>query len=155
MKQIGEADLSVANGIGQLRQSNEVSTASQIQSTQAQLPMRADPQGKKRIAEAVLLFHDSLKVYGKQPDQMESVLKLFHFALADYPVQKIVDAMAYYVRNYSEFPAPADIVQIIERGNKPPYDRAVYVAICKKLAELRTDDEWEYIEGYQKFMING
>ena len=67
---------------------------------------------------------------------MESVTKLFMFALADYPTEKIVEAMAYYVKNYTDFPAPADIVQIIERGNKPPFDRAVYTTISKNTQQI-------------------
>lgn len=117
--------------------------------------MKADPAGKKRIGEAIVLFHDALKTYGKQPDQLESVVKLFHFALSDYPVEKIVEAMAYYVRNYTEFPAPADIVQIIERGNKPPFDRAVYTTMSKKHPADRSSDEWAYMRSYERFMIDG
>lgn len=117
--------------------------------------MKSDPAGKKRIGEAIVLFHDALKTYGKQPEQMESVTKLFMFALADYPVEKIVEAMAYYVRNYTDFPSPADIVQIIERGNKPPFDRAVYTTISKKHPADRSSDEWAYMRSYERFMIDG
>ena len=113
--------------------------------------MKSDPQGKKRIGEAIVMFFDALKTYGKQPAQLEAVTKLFLFALSEYPVDKIIDAMAFYVRNYTDFPAPADIVQIIERGNKPPFDRAVYVTISKKHPEDRTHDEWAYMRDYESF----
>lgn len=117
------------------------------------LPMRQDPQGKARVGEAVVLFYDALKTYGKQPEQMESVTKLFMFALADYPVQKIIDAMSFYVRHYTDFPAPADIVQIIERGNKPPLDRSVYVNLSKKQPDQRTSEEWAYMREYEAFQL--
>ena len=161
VKTIGTTAKEIVNGIEQSTQSNEVSTASQTQNHTIQkqekssLPMKADPQGKKRIGEAVILFHDALKTYGKQPEQMESVTKLFMFALADYPTQKIIDAMSYYVRNYTDFPAPADIVQIIERGNKPPLDRSVYVSISKKHPDQRTSEEWEYMRDYERFQLEG
>lgn len=117
--------------------------------------MKADPAGKKRIGEAISLFYDALKTYGKEPEQMEAVVKLFNFALADYPVQKIIDAMAYYVKNNTEFPAPADIVQIIERGNKPPFSASVYTTISKKHPADRSSDEWAYMREYEAYMIEG
>lgn len=101
------------------------------------------------------MFFDALKTYGKQPAQLDAVTKLFLFSLSDYPVDKIIDAMAFYVRNYTDFPAPANIVQIIERGNKPPLDRAVYVTISKKPPEARTSDEWSYMREYERFSIDG
>jgi hypothetical protein len=115
------------------------------------LTIRNDPQGKKRVGEAVVLFASALKTYGKKPDQMEAVTKLFLFALSDYPTDKVIDAMAFYIRNYTDFPAPADIVQIIERGNKPPFDRAVYTTLSKKDPEFRTSDEWAYMRDYENF----
>jgi hypothetical protein len=159
MKTIGAAAAEAVKGIEQSKPSSAVSTAPQSITTQPQakslLPMKADPAGKKRIGEAIVLFHDALKTYGKQPEQMESVTKLFMFALADYPTEKIIDAMAYYVRNYTDFPAPADIVQIIERGNKPPFDRAVYTSISKKHPADRSSDEWAYMREYERFSIDG
>lgn len=163
MKSIGTAATEAVNQIEQKQQSSEVSTVSQTQNRQntikaqekSSLPMKADPQGKKRIGEAISLFHDALKTYGKEPDQMEAVVKLFNFALADYPVDKIIDAMAYYVRNYTDFPAPADIVQIIERGNKPPFSPAVYTTISKKHPSDRSSEEWAYMRQYERFMLEG
>lgn len=163
MKPLGTAAQEAVKGIEQSKQSSAALTPSQTQSatgstlTQAKssLPMKSDPAGKKRVGEAIVLFHDALKTYGKQPEQMESVTKLFMFALADYPTEKIVEAMAYYVKNYTDFPAPADIVQIIERGNKPPFDRAVYTTISKKHPADRSSDEWAYMREYERFMIDG
>lgn len=98
---------------------------------------------------------DALKTYGKEPEQLESVKKLMHFALADYPWEKIRDALAYYFKHNSEFPAPADIVQIIERGNKPPFDKAVYTTISKKHPADRTSDEWAYMREYESWVLHG
>lgn len=133
-------------------QQNRSTTLTQAKSF---IPMKDDQPGKQRIGEALEMFHDSLKVYGRKPEQLESVTKLFMFALADYPVQKIVDAMAYYVRNFTEFPAPADIVQIIERGNKPPLDRAVYTSLSKKDPSHRNSEDWAYLRDYEKFHLYG
>lgn len=107
------------------------------------------------MAEAVCLFHDALKTYGKEPEQLEAATKMFLFVLADYPVQKIIDAMAYYAKHNSDFPAPADIANIIERGNKPPFDRSIYVSLSKKEPEDRTSDEWAYMREYERYQIKG
>lgn len=124
-------------------------------STTTQLSLKDDKESKNRLNETLLMAFDALKTYGKEPEQMDSVKKLFHFALADYPWQKIREAFAYYFKNNTEMPAPADIVQIIERGNKPPFDRAVYVSISKKDANQRSSEEWAYMRGYEDWMLNG
>lgn len=101
------------------------------------------------------MLFDALKVYGKEAAQLESVSKLMRFALAEYSWQAIREAFAYHVKNSSEFPTPADIVQIIERGNKPPFERSVYTAISKKLPEDRDSDEWSYMRGYENWILRG
>lgn len=117
--------------------------------------LKDDPQGVVALNETLLMFFDALKTYGKEPEQMDSVKKLMQFALADYPWQKVREAFAYYVKNNTEFPAPADIVQIIERGNKPPFERAVYTAISKKHADQRTSEEWSYMRAYENWILRG
>lgn len=98
---------------------------------------------------------ESLKVYGKEPEQMKSVNSMFQLVLSDYNIEDIRRAFAYYLKHNTDLPAPADIVNIIERGDKPPLDKTVYVSISKKLAENRTKDEWQYMRDYEKFMITG
>ena len=120
-----------------------------------QLSLRDDPESKTRLNEALLMAFDALKTYGKEPEQLDSVKKLMHFALADYPWPKIQAALAYYFKHNTEFPAPADIVQIIERGNKPPFDRAVYTSISKKHPADRSSEEWKYMRDYEDWNLNG
>jgi len=86
---------------------------------------------------------------------MKHVNSMFQLVLADYPIDKIRSAFTYYLKFNSDLPAPADIATIIERGNKPPFDRAVYVAISKKQAEDRTSDEWKYMRDYEHFIVTG
>jgi hypothetical protein len=81
--------------------------------------------------------------------------EMFLFVLADYPIEKIIDAFSFYAKTSSEFPAPADIANIIERGNKPPLDRSVYVSISKKEPDRRTSGEWAYLREYEDYAITG
>jgi len=117
--------------------------------------LKDDQPARARLNETLLMTFDALKTYGKEPEQLDSVKKLFHFALADYSWDRIREAFAYYIKHNTEFPAPADIVQIIERGNKPPFDRAVYTSISKKHPAERTSDEWQYMREYERWMLEG
>lgn len=117
--------------------------------------MKDDPDGRVRLNEVLLMAFDALATYGKEPEQLDSVKKLMQFVLADFTIQQIREAFAYYFKNNNGFPEPADIAQIIIRGNKPPFDKAVYVNICRKPPENRDSDEWEYIRDYERFMLRG
>lgn len=97
----------------------------------------------------------SLKLYGKEPEALEATIAMFNLVLSDYPFEKIDQAFKFYAKNHNEMPAPADIANIIERGNKPPFDKSVYVSISKKIPEDRKSHEWEYMKDYERFMITG
>ena len=106
---------------------------------------------------SVALYHcfQGLSTYGKEPEALESIIYLFNLTLGDYTWQQIEGAFKYYWRNFKGLPEPADIANIIDRGNKPPFERSVYVSVMKKQADERTKDEWRYIEDYQEFIISG
>ncbi len=97
----------------------------------------------------------SLKTYGKEPEQLEAIIPMFMMVLADYPFDEIEQAFAFYLKTNNEMPAPSDIANIIERGGKPPFSQAVYSSASRKNPEDRTGAEWEYIEDYEKYHITG
>jgi hypothetical protein len=127
----------------------------EVWASQNSLTLVNDKKGKQDLAVALNMFYDTMKVYGKDAGQLESATKMFNFVLADYQYNKIRQALAYYARHYSEMPTPADIATIIERGNKPPFDKAVYTSISKKRPDERTGDDWEYMRDYERFMMEG
>ena len=86
----------------------------------------------------------ALKLYGREPEDFDAVNAMFQMVLADYPIGKIKQAFTVYLKRHTELPAPADIVQIIERDGKPPLERTVYIAISKKEPELRSPSDWAY-----------
>ena len=118
-------------------------------------PISRDRQGAAEMGLMLAQSFDTLKLYGKQPEQLESAVAMFRLVLADYPIEKIRNAFAVYFKRYSEFPAPADIVQIIERDGKPPLDRSVYIAISKKDASDRTSSDWAYMREFEKYSKTG
>jgi hypothetical protein len=86
---------------------------------------------------------------------MKNLNAMFQMVLADYTLDQVRSAFAFYLKNNSELPAPADICNIIERGGKPPLEKAVYVSICKKDGCSRSDDDWAYIKEYEHFALTG
>ncbi len=80
---------------------------------------------------------------------------MFQFTLEEYPIDKISAAFKYYFRHNTEMPTPADIINIIQRGNKPPFDKAVYTALSKKKDYQRSFAEDDYVREYEKFFVCG
>lgn len=120
-----------------------------------------DPQGRQELSNFLFQCFDSLKVYGKEPEQMKAVNSMFQTVLADYPFDKVKSAFTYYLKHNSDLPAPADIATIIERGNKPPFDRSVYLAIRKRKDAdpyaygVITRDEEQYCQDYERWIVTG
>ena len=101
------------------------------------------------------MLYNGLKTYGKDPGQLDATIDLFMFALAEYPADLIGNAFKKYVSTNSDFPAPADIAQLIERQGRPKLENSVYISISKKPADTRTDDEWQYMREYEHYMVKG
>jgi len=97
----------------------------------------------------------ALKVYGKQPEELAAVNAMFQLVLSDYPMADIRKAFAVYLKRHNDLPAPADVVQIIERDGKPPLERSVYIAISKKEPETRTTSDWAYMRDYERYAKTG
>lgn len=120
-----------------------------------------DPKGKERLSTFLLAAYDGLKIYGKEPEQLENANRLFQVVLADYSIEKIESAFRFYFKTHSEMPAPADIANIIERGGKPAFDRTVYLRLVKKREAdpyaygVLTSEEADYIRDYERFMVTG
>lgn len=137
---------------GQLQQSSEQPKA---------VALHQNPEAKQKLAVMLLQSWNSLRSYGKDPEQLEGIIAMFNLVLADYPLQKIEEAFAFYLRSNNEMPAPADIANIIERGNKPPFERAVYLSLVKrKQADpyaygVITRAEEDYIADYERWIVTG
>jgi hypothetical protein len=106
---------------------------------------------------SVALYHcfQGLNVYGKDAEAMESVVYLFNMVLSDYTWPEIETAFRYYWKNFKGLPEPADIANIIERKGKPPFERSVYITIQKKDGSDRSQEEWQYIRDYERFIVTG
>lgn len=97
----------------------------------------------------------ALKLYGKEPEQLDGTLSMFQLVLGKYEFDEIQEAFEFYLSNNTEMPTPADIVSIIRRGNKPPFNQAVYIALSKKGYDARSFEEDKYMRDYEDFLMNG
>lgn len=119
------------------------------------LSLRTDSDGQKALAVMLQQCFQTLRIYGKEPEALESVIAMFRLVLADYSVGAITDAFRIWLKRSNEMPTPADIASIIERGGKPPFERAVYVNLSRKAAEDRTSEEWAYMRDYEADRLAG
>lgn len=74
--------------------------------------------------------------YGKTEAELDTLVEGFLWALGDYPVEKIIDAIGKHIRKSPTIPTPADIEKIINPPRPKP-DWAVYVSIKKRAQEGR------------------
>lgn len=89
------------------------------------------------------------KLYGKGVENTKVVIQLFHQILDNQPADKVIKAFEVWLERSQEFPTPADIIGLIKRNGKPPYDKARYIAIQKKYGDERTSAEWQYLQEYE------
>lgn len=113
------------------------------------------PEVKKVLANHLAQCFDIFPLYGREPEAVVNINKGFNLVLSDCTSEQISGAFKYHLTVFKEFPMPADIYQIIHRGNKPPFERSVYITISKKNAEDRAGDDWEYMREYERFMKTG
>ncbi len=119
------------------------------------LTLREDDHAKEKLLDILGFCFNTLKTYGKEPEQLVAANRMFQFVLEDYPIEKITEAFKYYFKISTEMPTPADIVSIITRGNRPPLDKSVYIRISKMDGEDRTQDQWDYLHEYEEFAMTG
>lgn len=56
--------------------------------------------------------------YGKSPDDLETLVEGFAWALEGYPLKTVSKAIATYVRSHPDIPTPADIIKILDPPKK-------------------------------------
>ena len=117
------------------------------------------PDDHAKIAEVLALLFDGQKQFGKNSEQLESMIKLFRWVMKDYPIEKIMFGLAEYVRRNSDIPTPSDIIKIID----PPIeqwkpDKSYYIKLQEILkisnfsAYALSDEERDYVNKYEEYM---
>ncbi len=113
------------------------------------MALQADNEGQKALAlELYDRFH-AMKTWGKEPESLESIIRIFSKDLAHYPTQHIMQAIKIHSQRINEFPAVSDIIGIIKRKGKPPLSKEMYINISRKDYENRTWQELNYMRDYE------
>lgn len=156
MKTLEASALTAIQEIGIKNQtSSSDSKQLSVEALPTSLTLRNDEGGKTKLVSILGYCFNTLKVYGREPEQMEAAAKMFSFVLAEYPIEKISEAFRFYFKHNKEMPTPADIVNIIERGNRPAFDKGVYTALSMKKDYQRSFAEDQYVHEYEKFNLTG
>ncbi len=118
-------------------------------------PWKLEDQAKLAIVLGQVF--DSQKQYGKTTSQLENIVKLFCWVLAEYPVEKVIKGISMYMRDHTDMPAPADIVKIIDPKPQEFKPNAAYYVRLQKIFTERgpyglDSDEVEYIRKYEAHM---
>jgi hypothetical protein len=103
---------------------------------------------KARVADYVTGCYEILKRYGDDGSTLPRKIQAFQLLLKDYDEEKIKKAFFKYLRDKSEFPAPSDIIDIIEGRKKLKMDHEFYRSL--KRQSFRTMEENDYVKAYEK-----
>ena len=104
MQQIGQ----LLKNLGNLRENGFLPSTQQ----------RPNSKNKQQLAIIISQACALQKQYGKSQEELEILVEGFNWVLADYPIEKILEAFRIYIRNFNDIPAPSDILKIIERKEK-------------------------------------
>lgn len=98
-----------------------------------------------------MICFDTLNVYGKEPEQLANITKLFQLVLGRFHISQVEGAFAQYLATNSTMPTPADIVKIIEPPIKPvKWCATTFIDIKRRSREGQfiTDTEKKYCEDF-------
>lgn len=121
------------------------------------LALSEDVEGKIKLKEIIGFCFDSQRVYGKEPEQIGNVNKMFQLILAEYPYEKIRAAFIRFLKTSPEMPTPADICRLIDGEGKPVFDKSTYIALQKRkdADDYLTPKERKYMQEYENQNIEG
>ena len=87
-------------------------------STGQQGCLKTNTEAQSRLTSLLVDCYQTLNVFGKEPESIQAMKRIFVLALADYDILQIEGAFVEYIRQSSVMPTPADIVQILEKNLK-------------------------------------
>lgn len=78
------------------------------------LLLKDDREGRQKLAGRLYRDFHAMKTYGKEPESLESIISLFNETMAEYPIEKVLEAMHSHAKASPEFPTPAEVIKRIE-----------------------------------------
>ena len=114
------------------------------------LALRDDTDGQKALAVELYDRFHAMKTYGKEPESLESITRIFKRDLAEYPTGRILQAISTHAMRCDEFPTVSDIVGLIQRNGRPPLRESDIIAIRKKDGADRSRADWKTLEEWER-----
>jgi len=97
---------------------------------------------KKKLTRLITCCYEALNIYGKTPEQLESIITLMRVVLKGIPYQEIKIAFEMHLKASSTMPTPHDIIKLIT-CNRPrrlyyftPQEEAALQKLRKRDAEV-------------------
>lgn len=125
------------------------------QNKQSCVALKDSPEGKEALAVKVYGLFETCKLYGKSPESLEPVIKVFREQLGEYTTEQVVMAFDTHIQRSQEFPTVADIAGLIRRDGRQSISDAMYVTIAKKDWEDRTAQEQQAMSDYESERLEG
>lgn len=124
---------------------NQTNLTEQKQQSYGGLVLRDDTEGQKALAVELYDRFHAMKTFGKEPESLESITRIFKKDLWRFTAEEILEAISTHSQRSQEFPTVADITGLIKRKGKPPIRESDIIAIRKKDGEFRTRAEWDML----------
>lgn len=77
-------------------------------------PLAGNSQAEGEVSAMVGQCYETLRVYGKEPGQIKTIVRTFLMLLGEYPLLRVRAAFLGWMKTHNEMPTPADIIGIIE-----------------------------------------
>lgn len=114
------------------------------------MPILGNPEGQKALAVELFERFHAMKTYGREPESLESTIRIFTKDLEKYPANLILKAISTHAKRSNEFPTTADIIGLIRRNGRPPLSKERYISIQRKEREFWTREERRYVDEYDE-----
>lgn len=101
---------------------------------------------------------DTMKLYGKEPEQLGALCRVFKRVLGEYPWYLIECGFEDYLKRNDEMPTPADIVNLIDPPLvKKKFSPVAFLDIKRRSREGQfiTNAEKQYCEDFIDASVNG
>ena len=100
------------------------------------------PRAQMRLAELLTDAFTAMNVFGRTPESLKVIIRLFQADLAGYPIEAVELAFASWRRDNSAFPTPFDILNILRYDpDESVEDPIGYQGWYVKRSDLKPGDQ--------------
>lgn len=101
-----------------------------------------DPRAQMRLAELLTDAFTTMNTFGRTPESLTAIIRLFQADLGGYPIEAVELAFASWRQNNSAFPTPFDILNILRFDpDESVEDPNGYAGWYVKRSDLKPGDQ--------------